>query len=428
MTAGDVRARRSSRRTAATDPTAPLVVLLHGRGSDEQRDPRPRRRTCRTARRTPRSGRRSPRAAATPGSPTAASAARSPTRCAATMDWFRTWLDEVAPAGRPVLLVGFSGGAAFAGGLVLDDPARYAGAAILYGTLPFDAGVPTDPGRLADLPVFVAQGDADHVIPRELLDRTWRYLLAESGAPTVAHRDRGGHRLTGRRRSTQLGDWIAHRLALVTQLGAAPAGAPRRRHAGPRFPAAAPRARGPAAPRCAGRSRSSRSPRTRPPTCRSSCFDEVRALPGVDVGPSHISVPGARGFTLREGSARRARHSWSRRSGSSRTCTRRTTARCTWSCRPTWPPTSSARAGADRTCGPASRLSPGFVMVYGPRDRGRACHGARPSSRRATPTRAERPSPAGAGAEPGPGRGTALARGVPRGCAAGSRHRPGGSS
>ena len=31
-------------------------------------------------------------------------------------------------------------------------------------------------------------------------------------------------------------------------------------------------------------------------------FDEVRALPGVDVGPSRISVPGARGFTLREGS------------------------------------------------------------------------------------------------------------------------------
>ena len=40
-------------------------------------------------------------------------------------------------------------------------------------------------GRLANLPVFVAQGDADHVIPRELLDRTWNYLLAESGAPTV---------------------------------------------------------------------------------------------------------------------------------------------------------------------------------------------------------------------------------------------------
>ena len=101
------------------------------------------------------------------------------------MDWFRGWLDDVAPAGRPVLLVGFSGGAAFAGGLVLDDPARYAGAAILYGTLPFDAGSRPTPGRLADLPVFVAQGDADHVIPRELLDRTWAYLL---GRVRRAHR------------------------------------------------------------------------------------------------------------------------------------------------------------------------------------------------------------------------------------------------
>ena len=81
------------------------------------------------------------------------------------MAWFRGWLDDVAPAGRPVLLVGFSGGAAFAGGLLLDDPARYAGAAILYGTLPFDAGVPTDAGRLAGVPVLVAQGDADHGHP-----------------------------------------------------------------------------------------------------------------------------------------------------------------------------------------------------------------------------------------------------------------------
>ena len=95
------------------------------------------------------------------------------------MDWFRGWLDEVAPAGRPVVLIGFSGGAAFAGGLVLDQPSRYSGAAILHGTLPFDAGLATDPGRLSHLPVFGAWGEADHVIPRELQDRTWDYLLAE---------------------------------------------------------------------------------------------------------------------------------------------------------------------------------------------------------------------------------------------------------
>lgn len=109
------------------------------------------------------------------------------------MDWFRGWLDAVAPAGRPVVLIGFSGGAAFAGGLLLDDPGRYAGAAILYGTLPFDAGVPTTPGRLAGVPVFVAQGEHDTVIPRDLLDRTWQHLVDDSGARTLARRDPVGH-------------------------------------------------------------------------------------------------------------------------------------------------------------------------------------------------------------------------------------------
>ena len=68
-----------------------------------------------------------------------------------TMAWFRRWLDATA-ADRPVLLVGFSGGAAFAGGLLLADPARWAGAAVLLGTLPFDAGVPVDAGRLDGVP------------------------------------------------------------------------------------------------------------------------------------------------------------------------------------------------------------------------------------------------------------------------------------
>ncbi|MGH3743702.1 MAG: alpha/beta hydrolase [Mycobacteriales bacterium] len=114
---------------------------------------------------------------------------------AETMSWFRAWLDTAA-AGRPVVLVGFSGGAAFAGGLILDDPTRYAGAAILFGTLPFDAGVPTSPGRLAGVPVLVVHGDADVVIPRELLDRTWTYLQGDAGSATEGVRDPGGHGLT----------------------------------------------------------------------------------------------------------------------------------------------------------------------------------------------------------------------------------------
>jgi phospholipase/carboxylesterase len=113
-----------------------------------------------------------------------------------TMGWFRTWIDDIAPAGRPVVLVGFSGGAAFAGGLILDDPGRFQGAAILFGTLPFDAGVPTSPGRLAGLPVLVAHGDTDTVIPRDLLERTWTYLHDDAGSTTTGVRDPGGHGLT----------------------------------------------------------------------------------------------------------------------------------------------------------------------------------------------------------------------------------------
>lgn len=128
-----------------------------------------------------------------------------------TTNWFRAWLEEVAPAGRRVLLIGFSGGAAFAGALLLSKPQRFAGAAILYGTLPFDAGIPVSPAGLAGVPVFVAQGESDRVIPRELLDRTWTYLLNESGALAHARRDPGGHNLTPAT-VTALAGWITELL------------------------------------------------------------------------------------------------------------------------------------------------------------------------------------------------------------------------
>jgi len=178
------------------DPNAPLVVLLHGRGSHEGE-------IVALASHLPEgpayAAVRAPIAEAGGfawfvnrgiGRPVAAS-------LRSTMDWFRGWLAEVAAAGRPVLLVGFSGGAAFAGGLLLDDPSRWAGVAILYGTLPFEAGVPVTPGRLAAARVLVVQGDADTVIPRDLLDRTWSYLLEESGAEVVGRRDPGGHAISG---------------------------------------------------------------------------------------------------------------------------------------------------------------------------------------------------------------------------------------
>jgi phospholipase/carboxylesterase len=204
----------------ADDPSAPLVVLLHGRGSSEHdiialADHLPAGPTY-AAVRAPiaEGGGFAWFANRGIGRPVAESLAE-------TMAWFTGWLDATA-ADRLVVLVGFSGGAAFAGGLILADPGRYAGAAILFGTLPFDAGVPVTAGQLDGLPVLVAQGDADHVIPRELLDRTWDYLagparafgpesvVSESGARTTAHRDAGGHGISEETLAV-LRRWIAER-------------------------------------------------------------------------------------------------------------------------------------------------------------------------------------------------------------------------
>jgi phospholipase/carboxylesterase len=66
---------------------------------------------------------------------------------------------------------------------------------VLYGTLPFEADVPTVAGRLDGAPVFLAHGSQDTVIPPELQARTWDYLHQESGAKLTARRDPGSHGL-----------------------------------------------------------------------------------------------------------------------------------------------------------------------------------------------------------------------------------------
>jgi phospholipase/carboxylesterase len=182
-------------RRDSTSPDAPLVVLLHGRGSNEDD-------LIGLAHQLPAEAAYvAVRAPIAEGGGYAWFANRGIGRpiadsLTATMAWFRTWLDDTATSGRPVVLVGFSGGAAFAGGLLLDDPDRYTGAAILYGTLPFDAGIPTTPNRLDDARVLVVHGDQDNVIPRELLERTWTYLTTDAGSATTAIRDPGGHGLS----------------------------------------------------------------------------------------------------------------------------------------------------------------------------------------------------------------------------------------
>lgn len=276
----------------STDPAAPLVVLLHGRGSHE-------REIISLAQHLPEGpAYAAVRAPIAEGGGFAWFANRGIGRPVAeslreTMDWFRVWLDRVAPSGRSVVLMGFSGGAAFAGGLLLDVPSRYAGAAILYGTLPFDAGVPTTPARLAGVPVVVAQGDQDTVIPRELLDRTWDYLLNESGAPTIARRAPGGHAITASA-IAEVGGWLSERLSFLSQRGAP--------ELGPSVWSSLPD--GVLAPRAGARPQVSagipqeqRSDHA-PLELQEQLFGRVAALPGVSTRPSAISVPGARGLML----------------------------------------------------------------------------------------------------------------------------------
>ena len=280
---------------AADVPDRPLVVLLHGRGSDEDG-------IIGLADRLPAGpSYAAVRAPIGEGGGYAWFANRGIGRPVAesltgTMAWFRGWLDQVAPSGRPVVLVGFSGGAAFAGGLLLAEPQRYAGGAILHGTLPFDAGVPVTPARLSGVPVFVAQGDTDTVIPRELLDRTWDYLLGDSGAPTYATRHPGGHGLTSDTIG-QLSGWLAERLTFLsrreTLLPVAtawpllPGGRlPERSGARPEVSWTIPQEQ-----------RSDNSPRE----LQEELFARLAALPGVSTKQSAISVPGARGLMVEPG-------------------------------------------------------------------------------------------------------------------------------
>lgn len=273
------------------DPTRPLVVLLHGRGADERSiiglaEHLPDGPSY-AAVRAPISegGRFAWFANRGIGRPVAESLAE-------TMAWFREWLDEVAPQGRPVVLVGFSGGAAFAGGLVLDDPDRYAGAVILYGTLPFDAGVPVTPARLAGLPVIVAQGEDDRVIPLELMSRTWAYLTGESGAAPYALRVAGGHGITGEVVG-HLGGWIAERVRFLAERPAlTPSGI------GWPLPGGELPQRTGDRPEVSWTIPQQQVSDQSPAELQEQLFARIAALPGVTSRQSAISVPGARGFMV----------------------------------------------------------------------------------------------------------------------------------
>lgn len=279
----------------STDPAAPLIVLLHGRGSNE-------RDIIELSRHLPQAAAYAAvRAPIAEGAGFAWFANRGIGRpltdsLRTNMDWFTGWLDTAAPAGRQIILVGFSGGAAFAGGLLLDRPGRYAGAAILYGTLPFDAGVPVTPGRLAGIPVLIAQGDQDTVIPRELLDATWEYVTNPSGSPAWATRFPGGHGISTAALADLTG-WLNARLTYLDEHGPGS-------HLRAAWPGLTdgvlPEREGPR-PQVSTKTPQAQLTQNSSPSMQEELFSRLSALPGVAVRPSAISVPGARAFTLPNG-------------------------------------------------------------------------------------------------------------------------------
>lgn len=283
-------------RWGTGNPKAPLVVALHGRGASENS--------------------MIELAPWLPHGPVAYAAVRGPVEegtgfawfagrgvgrpepesLAASMRWFLDWLDTEGDPDRPVILVGFSNGAVFAGALMLSEPHRWAAGVLLHGALPFDAGIPVTRGRLAGMPVFLARGEGDTVVPTELQDRTWEYLVGSSGAPLWAEREPGGHELGGRIVG-EMGTWLGERLDWINRHGENPVPDGEDQHwptiAGGRLPE---RVGEPA--QVSVTTPQQQESQNSPADVGEALYVQLAVLDGVSTGPSRVSVPGARAFLL----------------------------------------------------------------------------------------------------------------------------------
>jgi phospholipase/carboxylesterase len=129
-----------------------------------------------------------------------------------TVAGLRAWMDRHAAAEydrKRTYVLGFSQGMMTAGALILDDPTRFAGAVLLSGALALDTGAATN-GRLAGLRIFSGHGSADTVIPPERVAQTLQYLRDRSGAVLTERTYPIDHSIA-RREIADISAWLEER-------------------------------------------------------------------------------------------------------------------------------------------------------------------------------------------------------------------------
>jgi phospholipase/carboxylesterase len=214
-----------------------------------------------------------------------------------TCRWFLRWLDTEGDPERPVLLLGFRDGVTLAGGLMLTAPERFAGAMLIYGALPLDAGVAMLRGALRGMPVFLAHGTDDTRTPAPLLARTWDWLARESGAPVWAERAPGGDQLAGQVVG-HVGTWLGDRLDYVAAHGENPLPDGDE----PRWPGVLPVRAGDPPDVTAGIPQHQTS-QNAPADLQDDLWKRLAALDGVTTGPTGVGVAGTRALFLDRTSA-----------------------------------------------------------------------------------------------------------------------------
>lgn len=220
---------------------------------------------------------------------------------AQTAAWFLSWLDGEGDPDRPVLLLGFREGVTFAATLMLTEPHRWAGGVLLYGALPFDVGVPMARGRLAGMPVFLAHGTDDTRTPPPLQARTWEWLAKESGAPLWAERAAGGDRLAGKVVG-DVGTWLADRLDYLRAHGENPV-PDGGEAAWPTIPDGRLPSRAGAPPDVTAAIPQHQQTQTAAGELQERLWARLAALPEVRTGPTKVGVDGTRALLLDRGTA-----------------------------------------------------------------------------------------------------------------------------